>query len=372
MTISRPAETVYSVNGKKVRIVLGRGVLDAPDWPKRLVRKADRACVVADSSLPPRHIRKIRRALAKSFQRCHVYSTPGGESAKSLESYGGLQAFLIDRRLTRRSVLVAVGGGSISDLTGFAAATYMRGIRWVCLPTTLLAQVDAGLGGKVGINLTGAKNMVGAFWQPAAVVCDTACLPSLDARQRISGLGEMVKCALLFDRGLFEALRRDWRRISDLEEPALSRAMRACIRYKMRVVSKDERDIDGPREFLNLGHTFAHALESISAPGLSHGEAVIWGLRAAVFLSRELGLMKAEVCASIQEFLGVLPAGGFRHQTAPEDFLRRLSHDKKRAYGGNRLVLLRSPARPIVMGRVPERLLRRCYQWLKRQSRSCA
>jgi 3-dehydroquinate synthase len=248
----------------------------------------------------------------------------------------------------------------------------MRGIRWVCLPTTLLAQVDAGLGGKVGINLNGAKNMVGAFWQPAAVACDTAFLRSLNAKQKISGLGEMVKCALLSDRGLFEALRRDWKRILDLEEPALSRAMRACVRYKMRVVAKDERDADGTRELLNLGHTFSHALESISAPELSHGEAVIWGLRAAVFISRGLGLMEAAVCASIQEFLGVLPACGFRHRAAPAEFLRRLRQDKKRAYGGNRFVLLRGPARPVVVDRVPERLLRGSYQWLKRRSQLCA
>src|SRR5438105_2174972 len=197
-----------------------------------------------------------------------------GEPAKDLETVEDLCRQFSRWGLTRRDVVIAVGGGVVTDTAGFAAAVYHRGVRWVAVPTTLLGQVDAAIGGKTGVNLPEGKNLVGAFWQPAAVLCDTEVLETLPPREYRSGLGEMAKYAFLG--------------VERLPDLALDEAVAACVRCKAGIVGADERE-SGLRAILNYGHTLGHALETAGRYDLRHGEAVAVGLMFAAHLARRLG-----------------------------------------------------------------------------------
>ena len=346
--MSERLRIVRRIGGRRVELFVGRGILREKSVWGGLSSGFDRVCVVADAFSASRFLPPLREALRATAAKPCAYVAPRGERAKTFSALRKLQSFLLENGLSRSSVLLALGGGTVGDLAGFAAATYMRGIRWISVPTTLLSQVDAGAGGKVGVNLDGTKNAVGAFWQPDAVVCDTACLGSLDAVQRLSGLGEIVKYALVFDAGMYRRLERDWRAVLELEEPFLTRTIVKCLRLKLRVVARDEREEKGAREALNFGHTFGHALESLCGGALSHGEAVIWGMRAAARLSRELGFMAPAMEKEISSFLWRLPARRWTRELDGRLMVELISRDKKRRDGKNRLVLLRRPGRAVV------------------------
>ena len=199
----------------------------------------------------------------------HFFVLPQGESNKNLAQYGRLLSYLADNRFDRKDLLVAVGGGVTGDLTGFAAATYMRGIDWICVPTTLLSMVDSSVGGKTAVDLPEGKNLVGAFWQPVAVVVDPTFLMSLPDRERKNGMGEVIKYACLMGGEDGRAILAD--------ELATERLIAACVQYKADVVRADERD-NGVRATLNLGHTLGHSIEQLSGYTIPHGTAVAMGL----------------------------------------------------------------------------------------------
>jgi 3-dehydroquinate synthase len=232
---------------------------------------------------------------------------PGGEATKSAQQLERLWQHWLAAGLDRRSLAVAIGGGVIGDLVGFAAATYMRGIRLVQVPTTLLAQVDSSVGGKTGINLPGAKNMVGAFWQPSCVLIDTQMLSSLGERELISGLAEVVKYGVIEEAALFAWLETHVEQVLAREPEALRWIIAESCRLKAAVVQQDEREQTGRRAMLNYGHTFAHAIEAVAGLGeLLHGEAVAIGMLMASCLAERLGLVDAEVTARQRELLGRL------------------------------------------------------------------
>jgi len=238
----------------------------------------------------------------------------------------------VTARLGRDGLVVAVGGGVIGDIAGFAAATYMRGVDWVGVPTTLLAMVDSSVGGKVGINHPRAKNMIGAFHQPRAVIVDPAFLGTLPARQRQTGAYEVLKCGIIGDRGLFDALRQAPASLEGWDAEKLDEAIAAACRLKANVVGKDEREGD-LRRVLNLGHTLGHAFEAVTEyRRFTHGEAVGWGLIAAAALARRRGLLSApdfEEIASAVDGLGPRPRLGL----APERVLDAVARDKKAREG---------------------------------------
>jgi 5-deoxy-5-amino-3-dehydroquinate synthase len=245
-----------------------------------------------------------------------------GESAKTLSSYGQLLETLAEHRLSRDDVVVGVGGGAITDLAGFAAASYLRGVALVQVPTSLVAQVDAAIGGKTGVNLPAGKNLVGAFYQPQGVLCDTSVLDTLPERERRSGLGEVAKCWLL-----------DGRDAKDLAATPLIDLIELSVRLKSSVVSNDEREGD-IRALLNYGHTLAHALEAITLAEnpdeLRHGEAVAIGLAFAARLARALHRVGDNVVANHD---AVLDALGLERRLADhfdvDELLEAMSHDKK-------------------------------------------
>jgi 3-dehydroquinate synthase len=286
-----------------------------------------------------------------------VRGLPGGEGIKTwavtAEVYDRLAAAHVDRD----AMLIAIGGGTVTDLGGFVAATYLRGLRWCAVPTTLLAAVDAAVGGKTGINLAAGKNLVGAFHHPSFVAIDPASFATLDPRDVAAGVGEALKTALVADPELFAILEREMPRALAADPAVLATLVARCVAAKARVVAGDERERDdrGGRAILNFGHTVGHALERTCGYGtLRHGEAVVLGMRAAVAISRERGL-EAELADRIEVLLRAIPTP--RPNAAHGAIVAATASDKKRKAGRVRFILLRGIAQPYIADDVGEPLL---------------
>ncbi|MCX5787184.1 MAG: 3-dehydroquinate synthase [Elusimicrobia bacterium] len=328
----------------KSAIKVGRGLLRKPAWARLLGR---RVCLVTEPEAHRRFGRKLLDALRREGIEAALHLLPAGEAAKTLACVHSIYRTLVRSGLGRDGGVIALGGGAVTDAAGFAAATYLRGVPWITVPTTLLGQVDSGIGGKTGVNIAEGKNLVGAFHQPRAVICDLAVLDSLPLREVISGLGEAVKYGLVFDRAFFDRMRRDWDRLLALDPLALAPVVRRCAALKAEIVAKDERETTGLRELLNFGHTVGHALETEAGYGtLRHGEAVVWGMRAALALSlMKTGLPKADALDA-GRVLAQIPVP--RPPARPERLLARMRRDKKARGGRIRFVLLKRIGRPVV------------------------
>jgi 3-dehydroquinate synthase len=250
---------------------------------------ASRAVVITVPPVGRRYAGRVLRSLRSAGLRASRIEVPDGEASKSLRQVERIYHELLRAGADRHSVLVALGGGVVGDLTGFAAATYLRGIPFVQVPTTLLAMVDSSVGGKTGVDLREGKNLVGAFHQPRLVAIDVETLRTLPARERAAGLAEVVKKAAIWDAELFAALERDAEALLALEATALVPALTRAVEIKAEVVRRDERE-SGPRMLLNFGHTLAHAIEALAGyRGLLHGEAVAIGMVYAAERSEALG-----------------------------------------------------------------------------------
>lgn len=308
---------------------------------------AKRAVLVSDAGLLRGPAGALARALKRAGWRLDVYALPQGEAAKSLAAVAALHTFLLKKRVERRTPLIAVGGGAVGDSAGFAAATYYRGIPLVHVPTTLLAQVDSAIGGKTAVNHPLAKNAIGAFHQPVLVASDVSVLKTLPEREFLSGLGEVVKYALVFDRAFLRRLDADWAKLLRRDPAALTRTVRDCAAWKVRVVAADERDLTGRRELLNFGHTLGHALETEAGYGnFRHGEAVTWGMRFAVELSVGRGWMK-KTLAEADELLSFLPAPAWPKGLTRSRLWKALASDKKVKDGKSVFILLREVGKPV-------------------------
>ena len=265
-----------------------------------------------------------------------------GEGSKTLGVFAAACEFLASERIDRGGVLIAVGGGVVGDLGGFLAAAYLRGIDFWQIPTTLLAMVDSAVGGKTGVNLAAGKNLVGAFHQPRAVTCDMALLRSLPAREFAAGMAEVIKYGLLADAGLFSDLDRQPMHSPD--DPRLAGIVRRCCACKAAVVQADERELAsaGGRALLNLGHTFAHAIEAVAGYGeYLHGEAVGVGLVAAARLSELLGLVSSAEVARVRRVVEAHALPVRLRAPLPNDALvEAMKRDKKVKHGRLRFVVL--------------------------------
>jgi 3-dehydroquinate synthase len=289
-------------------IAIGHGLVSS--LPRLLAPLAGRPTVVVSSrhvwSLHGSRVEKALRRLGP-FTRVLV---PDGERHKSRRTLDAVHDAFVKAGLPRDGLVIAFGGGVVGDLTGYAAATYMRGVLWVQLPTTLLAMVDSSVGGKTGINHPRAKNLIGAFHQPKAVIADCAFLDTLPARQLRSGAYEALKCGMIADRGLFEAMRQAPAGLKDWNRTDIENAVASACEVKVGIVEKDERE-DGLRRVLNLGHTLGHALESVTGyRRFTHGEAVGWGLVGAAWIARRRGLLPDEgfdLVAAAVDHLGPRP-----------------------------------------------------------------
>jgi len=296
------------------------------------------ACLLADAAVWDLHRATIEETLRAHAISPFVMRVTAGESAKTMRSYEAVASDLVRARVDRSSILLALGGGSVTDLGGFVASTYGRGIDWIAAPTTVLGMVDASIGGKTGINVV-AKNTIGTFHPPRAVVCAWELLATLPQRERASGLAEAVKCAVIRDRDVFMRLSGEGATLLDPAAPALREAVVAGARVKAAIVSADETE-KGERAVLNFGHTVGHAVESATdyARWL-HGEAVAIGMVVAADLSHAvLGLPREDVEALVRLLRALgLPTGD--PTLDPGDVSRFMGYDKKQAGGEPRFVL---------------------------------
>lgn len=330
-------------------IHIGRGLLHQPDLLGDRV-SGRRVVVVSNETVAPLYLHTLQDTLsAAGAGAVDALVLPDGERHKNLETLERIYTGLLQRRLDRGDLLVALGGGVIGDLTGFAAATYQRGIDFIQVPTTLLAQVDSSVGGKTGVNHPLGKNMIGAFHQPRMVLVDTDTLNTLPDRELSAGLAEVIKYGLIDDAEFFAWLEEHLPALRAREPGALAHAIRRSCADKARVVAQDERE-SGRRALLNLGHTFGHAIETGMGYGQwLHGEAVAAGTVMAADLSLRLGWLGA---GERERIVRLLQAAGLPVEPppglGPERFREIMAVDKKVQRGRLRLVLLQGIGRAVV------------------------
>ena len=313
--------TVHVAASREYDVLIERGLLDSLGEIVRRCTGAHTAVVVAGDRVFPLYGVRAMASLEAAGLRTFSYVIPHGESHKTLETYGRLLEFLSEKRLTRTDVLIALGGGVTGDLTGFAAATYQRGIPYVQVPTTLLAAVDSSVGGKTAVDLPTGKNQVGCFYQPAAVLCDPALMDTLPEEEFRCGCAEVVKYGMLGSRAFFESLEEKGIR-AQLED-----VIRVCVEMKRDIVREDEFD-RGKRQLLNLGHSFGHAVEACSHFTILHGQAVAIGMAIITRAAVSRGDCDGE---TLDRLLRLLKRCGLPTQTdySAEALFRAMGTDKK-------------------------------------------
>ncbi|MDX1662422.1 MAG: 3-dehydroquinate synthase [Candidatus Promineifilaceae bacterium] len=347
---SDPERLTISHPGGTYELVIARGLLAQPHL---LTEGASGAhALITDTNVGPLYGTRLPAVEA-------VVTIPAGEEQKRLETVRTVYDFLLTAGIDRSGAVIALGGGVIGDLAGFVAATYMRGLPLYQCPTTLLAMVDASVGGKTGVDLPQGKNLVGAFKQPAAVYADVSTLNTLPPAEFAGGMAEVVKHALLAGGRLLDMLEGEaWSFPSALRSPRLQQLIVEAVRVKRVVVEEDPYE-RGRRAVLNLGHTFAHAVEQVSSYQVGHGEAVAMGLVAAAELSVRLGYAEPALQERVEQLLALnyLPTR-FPATLRVEALLAAMAHDKKKVAGRLRFILLRAPGQPFVASDVSEQAVR--------------
>lgn len=327
-------------------VYLGHGLLgDRSLWQRHLAR--GKVLVVTNSVVAPLYLDQLREALGDRPTQAHII--PDGEQFKTADTWMGILDQLVAMQARRDASIVALGGGVVGDLSGFAAAAYMRGIRFLQAPTTLLAQVDASVGGKTGINHRHGKNLVGAFHQPAAVIIDTATLGTLRAREFNAGMAEVVKYGAIMNDAFFGWLEAHAGDVTGHDSRALQHLIHESVSNKAQVVAEDERE-SGVRAILNFGHSFGHALETVTHyEQFLHGEAVAIGMAVAARLSELRGLCAAGTSARLENLLQRFGLRcGLPPSVSNQSLLEALELDKKALSSGLRLILLRGIGQAVI------------------------
>ncbi len=327
-------------------IYIGEGLLGNAELFRENINSGQ-VLIVSNSTVAPLYLKKV----CNNFEDITVESLvlPDGEKYKTLEKMNEIIDRLLENRFSRNSCLIALGGGVIGDITGFAAACYQRGIDYIQVPTTLLAQVDSSVGGKTAVNHVAGKNMIGAFHQPQAVIADTSVLTTLDDRELSAGLAEVIKYGLIRDQSFFQWLENNIEKLLNRDAEALAYAIKCSCQNKAEIVAMDEKE-SGIRALLNLGHTFGHAIETgMNYQGCLHGEAIAIGMLMAADLSYRLGWLKQESVEKIKNILikaklpHAIPSG-----ISVEQMQKNMAVDKKARDGVVFLVLLKSIGKAIV------------------------
>ncbi len=325
--------TVHVAASRSYDVCIGSGLLDCIGSYISQFNRAEIICIVSDSNVWPLYGHKVETGLAKAGIQSVSFVFPAGENSKNASTYLELLNFLAENRLTRTDLILALGGGVVGDLAGFAAATYLRGIPFVQLPTTLLAAVDSSVGGKTAIDLPSGKNLVGAFCQPSLVLCDVDCLNTLPEDIFRDGCAEVIKYGILYDRELFSYLSKTG---PDFDR---EKVITRCVELKRDVVAEDEFDT-GSRMKLNLGHTFGHGVEAKSNFTVSHGKAVAIGMAIAARAAAVNGICEEDAKNEILEILEIF--GLPRSCTYSADAISAAAlSDKKRSGNSVSLILPR-------------------------------
>lgn len=342
--------TTVTVNASKTYdIKIGSGLLESLGNEVEALGKVKTVCIVSETNVFPLHGARAKESLEKSGFTVKEFVFPAGEASKNGHTYLSLLEFLAQEKLTRSDLIVALGGGVVGDLAGFAAATYQRGIRFIQVPSSLLACVDSSVGGKTAIDLPTGKNMAGAFYQPSLVLCDTECLSTLPREIFLDGCAEVIKYGILYDKDFFHKLQASG---PDFDREAV---IRRCVELKRDVVNRDEFDT-GERMRLNLGHTFGHGVEGCSNFSLSHGKSVAIGMAIISRAAVNMGLLSENDCAEIVDTIAAygLPTHSEFKAKEIADFALR---DKKRSGGSVSLIVPRTIGQCDILPTPTENLL---------------
>ena len=307
---------------------------------------ATKICIVSDATVAGLYADEVREVLSGKYQ-VNTFVFPAGEEQKNLDTVRELYRYLIEKKHSRKDLLLALGGGVTGDLCGFAAATYLRGIDFIQVPTTLLAQVDSSVGGKTGVDFDEFKNMVGAFYQPRLVYMNMHTLDTLNEQLFVCGMGEILKSALIRDASLYQWMGEHRHEICQRDKKALAHMIRECCRIKSEVVECDPTE-KGIRAILNFGHTVGHAVEKLMHFTMLHGQCVGIGMAAAVWLSCKKGLLKESEMKFILELNRYFGLPDKVSGLKAEDVLQAMASDKKASDGSTKFVLLDSIGHAVV------------------------
>ncbi|MCM1539179.1 MAG: 3-dehydroquinate synthase [bacterium] len=317
---------------------------------------ARRLCIITDSHVKGLYAAELENLLRPYAKQVDVFAFPAGEASKTLDTVREIYTFLIEHQYDRKDMLIALGGGVVGDVTGYAAATYLRGIDFIQIPTTLIAQSDSSIGGKTGVDFDGYKNMVGAFYMPRLVYMNIAALKTLDDRQFYSGFAEVMKHGLIKDAPFYEWLLENMYEIHDRDIEVLREmVMRSCMVKKL-VVEKDPTE-KGDRALLNFGHTIGHAIEKYKNFELTHGECISLGFVAAAFISWKRELLSMEEYYEIRDMLVPFNLPISIDHIEPEKIVALTKSDKKMEHGKIRFVLLRKIGKALIDTSVTEQEL---------------
>ena len=344
--------------GGSYPVIAGWGVLE--DLGQRLSGMGIKgpAYIITDNNVMTPYGRRAQVSLQKAGIAAHCFIIPAGEASKSFQLAQAIYDWLVSLRAERGQAVIAVGGGVVGDLAGFVAATFLRGLPFVQVPTSMAAMVDAAIGGKVAVNLPQAKNMVGAFHQPKGVFADVETLATLGKRELSEGWAEAIKHGFILDAGLVDVFEEHAESLMALEPGVSSEVVRRSMAIKAQVVSRDERETLGVRILLNYGHTIGHALESSTDYGrFLHGEGVSVGMMGAIHIAHEMGMVPKALIDRQRSLLERFNLPTRAPGVAPEDVMRAMSLDKKTVGGSNRFVLLEDVGKAVVRSDVPRALV---------------
>jgi len=346
VTLEKPRKDSYE-------ILIGKDIMDREGWITRIKNHADQYVIITDSDVNPLYGEKVRQKLAETALPVHIIEIPAGESSKSVNTVLDVVKQLIGLKVSRKSLLIALGGGVVGDVTGFIASIYMRSVPYVQIPTTLLAQVDSSVGGKTGVDLPEGKNLLGTFYQPKAVYAELSFLKTLSDKDFANGLAEIIKYGIIGDYDLFEFLENESSGIKKRNPSLMKSIVRRSCKIKADIIEMDEKEL-GLRRILNFGHTLGHALEAASGYSLSHGEAVSIGMVGAAKISHRLDYLDR---VSYQRILDLI-----KHYHLPTKIPAGLdtvqitafmATDKKAIGGQLHFVLVKKIGVPFVTPEVP-------------------
>ena len=358
------AATVHH-SGGSYPVVAGWDILDGLGERLADVGVQGAAYIITDDNVMNPYGRRVQRSLEAAGVPTHCFVIPSGESSKSFELAQAIYGWLAERRAERGHTIVSVGGGVPGDLGGFVAATYLRGMAFVQVPTSMAAMVDASIGGKVAINLPAAKNLVGAFYQPKGVFADASALSTLGKRELAEGWAEAIKHGFILDAELVDVFEEHAEALMEVDPEISADIIRRSMAIKAEVVSQDERETLGIRILLNYGHTIGHALEASTEYGrFLHGEGVSVGMMGAARMAAEMGLMPASIVDRQQRLLERFSLPISAPGVPAEDVLTAMSLDKKVQSGTNRWVMLEDVGRSVVRQDVPWELVERTVREL--------
>ena len=349
--------------GGSYPIVINKGFENIAEEVKKAISKVSSAIVISDSNVAPLYAHKLVAEIETVFEKVSVFTFEAGEKSKHLGTINEIYSFMLDKKADRSTVVFGLGGGVCGDMAGFAAATFMRGVDFIQVPTTLLSQVDSSVGGKVGVDFNGVKNIVGAFYQPKLVYINTDTLDTLPEREFSAGMAEVIKYGPIFSPDVYSFVQENKENIKKNELWAIEKIIKDCCAVKAQVVNEDEKE-SGLREILNFGHTIGHAVETLKEFELIHGECVAIGMAAAMKISADKGYITKEEVKTLEDILKYFNLPVRVSDLLEDDIYKTLFLDKKARNNKIGFVLIEKTGTPLRTKELTEEEIRNGIRYI--------